>query len=109
MIQSGFYIFIEIYRNLSFFFEKLAEFIVFFEKNVFDKWTPSSFRPEEGLLFCIRAMTANRLYFLRNLKYKEDRITILSGISSRSFLSLFSFSSSKLKLNLMFLILFLTS
>jgi hypothetical protein len=41
MIQSGFYIFIEIYRNLSFFFEKLAEFIVFFEKIFFDKWTPS--------------------------------------------------------------------
>jgi hypothetical protein len=41
MIQSGFYIFIEIYRNLSFFFEKLAEFIVFFEKKFFDKWTPS--------------------------------------------------------------------
>jgi hypothetical protein len=31
MIQSGFYIFIEIYRNLSVFFEKLAEFIVFFD------------------------------------------------------------------------------
>jgi hypothetical protein len=43
MIQSGFfYIFIEIYRNLSFFFEKLAEFIVFFEKKKIDKWTPSS-------------------------------------------------------------------
>jgi hypothetical protein len=45
MIQSGFYIFIEIYRNLSFFFEKLAEFIVFFEKKLFNKWTPSSRDP----------------------------------------------------------------
>jgi hypothetical protein len=35
-----FYIFIEIYRNLSFFFEKLTKFIVFFEKKKFDKWTP---------------------------------------------------------------------
>jgi hypothetical protein len=28
-------------------------------------------RPEEGFLCCMRAMTANRLYYLRSLKYKE--------------------------------------
>jgi hypothetical protein len=30
------------------------------------------FRPEEGFLCCMRAMTANRLYYLRSLKYKEE-------------------------------------
>jgi hypothetical protein len=29
------------------------------------------FRPEEGFFCCMRAMTANRLYYLRSLKYKE--------------------------------------
>jgi hypothetical protein len=28
-------------------------------------------RPEEGFLCCMRAITANRLYYLRSLKYKE--------------------------------------
>jgi hypothetical protein len=55
MIQSGFYIFIEIYRNLSFFFEKLAEFIVFFEKIFFDKWTPSTTLPTLTLSIIVMA------------------------------------------------------
>jgi hypothetical protein len=29
------------------------------------------FRPEEGFFCCMRAMTANSLYNLRSLKYKE--------------------------------------
>jgi hypothetical protein len=32
------------------------------------------FRPEEGFLCGMRAMTANRLYYLRSLKYKESLV-----------------------------------
>jgi hypothetical protein len=38
MSQSGFYIFIEIYRK---FIDKLSEFIDFIDNFFFDKWTPS--------------------------------------------------------------------
>jgi hypothetical protein len=30
-------------------------------------------RPEESFLCCLPAMTANRLYYLRSLKYKESQ------------------------------------
>jgi hypothetical protein len=31
------------------------------------------FLPEKGFLCCMHAMTANRLYYLRSLKYKERK------------------------------------